>query len=82
MNWVVRSSPIHVGDTVAYSKRFLQSIGCHIGDMAAGRGEVTAIEPVGDLILARIEWDTPGLPDRINVKNLSLVKNGMVMEHG
>lgn len=81
MSWVVRSSPIHVGDKVAYSKRFLQSIGCHIGDMAAGRGEVTAIEPVGDLILAAIQWETPGLPARVNVKNLSLVKNGMVMEH-
>lgn len=81
MNWVTRSSPIHVGDTIAYAKRFLQSIGCHIGDMASARGEVTAVEPVGDLLLARIDWDTPGLPDRVNVKNLSLVKNGMVLDH-
>lgn len=82
MNWVTRISPIHVGDDIAYAKRFLQSIGCHLGDMAFARGKVTALEPVGDLILARINWDTSGLPDRVNVKNLSLVKNGVVMEHG
>ncbi|HWB12769.1 MAG TPA: hypothetical protein VG826_26320 [Pirellulales bacterium] len=81
MTWASRVSPIRVGDTIAYSKRFLQSIGCHVGGMAHARGKVTAIEPLGDGILARIQWDTPDLPDRINVKNLSLVKNGMVMEH-
>jgi len=81
MSWATRTSPIHVGDTIAYSKRFLQSIGCHVGDMASARGHVTAIESAGEVVLARIDWDTPGLPDRINVKNLSLVKNGMVMEH-
>lgn len=81
MGWAVRSSPIHVGDTIAYAKRFLQSIGCHIGDMAAARGEVTAVEALGEAILARVTWDTPGLPERVNVKNLSLVKNGVVMEH-
>ncbi|HWB10554.1 MAG TPA: hypothetical protein VG826_15095 [Pirellulales bacterium] len=81
MSWATRVSPIRVGDTIAYSKRFLQSIGCHLGDMAQARGKVTAIEPLGDVILACILWDTPDLPDRINVKNLSLVKNGMVMEH-
>lgn len=82
MNWVTRVSPIRVGDDIAYAKRFLQSISCHIGGMASARGKVTALEPVGDLILACIDWDTPGLPLRVNVKNLSLVKNGMVMEHG
>ena len=82
MSWVTRISPIHVGDDIAYAKRFLQSIGCHVGGMASARGKVTELEPVGDLILARIDWDTPGLPDRVNVKNLSLVKNGVVMEHG
>ena len=81
MSWVARISPIHVGDKVAYAKRFLQNIGCHIGDMAAARGEVTALEPLGEIVLACINWDTPDLPDRVNVKNLSIVKNGIVMEH-
>ena len=81
MSWATRVSPIRVGDTIAYSKRFLQSIGCHIGDMAQARGKVLAIEPIEQAILALIDWNTPGLPDRVNVKHLSLVKNGMVMEH-
>ena len=81
MSWAIRTSPIHVGDEVAYSKRFLQSIDCHTSDMASARGQVTAIEALGDAILAHIDWDTYGLPDRVNVKILSLVKNGMVMEH-
>ena len=81
MSWASRVSPIRVGDTIAYSKRFLQSIGCHIGDMASARGKVLAIEPIEQAILALIDWNTPGLPDRVNVKHLSLVKNGMVMEH-
>ena len=81
MSWVSRVSPYRVGDKIAYSKRCLQSIGCHLGDMASARGHIVAIEPVSDTVLARIDWNTPGLPDRVNVKNLSLVKNGMVMEH-
>lgn len=81
MSWATRTSPIHVGDTIAYSKRFLQSIGCQTGDMPSARGHVTAVESAGEVILARIKWDMSGLPDRVNVKNLSLVKNGMVMEH-
>jgi hypothetical protein len=81
MSWATRVSPIRVGDTIAYSKRFLQSIGCHLGDMASARGRVVAIEALDEAILARIDWNTPGFPDRVNVKNLSLVKNGMVMEH-
>ncbi|HVX63019.1 MAG TPA: hypothetical protein VHC19_20525 [Pirellulales bacterium] len=82
MSWAIRSSPFRAGDTIAYSKRFLQSIGCHIGGMASARGKVTAIERDGDAIYARIDWDAPGLPERLDIKNLSLVKNGMVMEHG
>lgn len=81
MSWTSRTSPVQAGDKVAYSKRFLQSIGCHIGGMASARGEVTAIEPVGEVVLASVTWDTPGLPERVNAKNLSLLKNGMVMEH-
>lgn len=81
MSWASRTSPVQAGDKVAYSKRFLQSIGCHIGDMASARGVVIAIAPLGEVILADIAWDTPDLPERVNVRNLSHVKNGVVMEH-
>jgi len=81
MSWASRTSPVQAGDKVAYSKRFLQSIGCHISDMASARGVVTAIRLLGEVILADIAWDTPDLPERVNVRNLSRVKNGVVMEH-
>jgi hypothetical protein len=70
MTWAGRTQPIKVGDTVAYSKRFLQSIACYTGDMPRGRGKVTALVPVGPVTLAQIEWDLPDLPERVNVKNL------------
>lgn len=81
MSWAARSSPIRVGDNVAYSKRFLRSIGCHTGDMPAARGTVTAVQRIGELLIADIDWDTPDLPGRANVKSLSLIKNGMVLDH-
>lgn len=81
MNWVIRTSPFRAGDNIAYSKRFLQSIGCHIGGMASARGRVAAIEQEDGAIVARIEWNAPNLPERVDVKHLSLVKNGVVLEH-
>jgi hypothetical protein len=82
VSWADRISPVHAGDKVAYARRFLQSIGCHIGGMASARGQVTAIEPMGEAILARVNWDTPDLPDRVDIQYLRLVKNGIVTEHG
>ena len=74
-DWVKRTQKIEVGDTVAYSKTFLQSTGQYTGDVPHARGKVTALVPVGkEITLAEIEWDTPGLPDRVNVKNLTTKK--------
>lgn len=81
MSWASRTSPVQAGDKVAYSKRFLQSIGCHIGGMASARGVVIAIVPVGEVALADIAWDTPDLPERVNVRNLNRIMNGVVMDH-
>jgi hypothetical protein len=75
MTWTDRTQPIKVGDRVAYSKRFLQSTGQYTGDVPHARGTVTALQPVGkDMTLAEITWDTPDLPARVNVGNLSTVK--------
>ena len=69
------------GDRVAYKAAFLRSIGAYTGDLPAGRGTITEIEPCGTLQLARVRWDRGlDLPTRINVKNLTLVKGGVVME--
>ena len=64
-----------MGDTVAYSKAFLQSIFCYSGDIPFARGKVTALVPIGgETILAEITWNLPDLPARVNVKNLCTVK--------
>ena len=74
-DWVKRTQAIQVGDTVAYSKAFLQSTGQFTGDAPHARGKVTALKELGkDVTLADIDWDKPDLPGRVNVKNLTTVK--------
>ncbi len=80
MTWAARTSPIKVGDQVAYSKAFCQSTGQLTGDTPHARGTVLSFHPVGDTLLAVIDWKNPELPPRVNVKNLSVVRNGQVME--
>jgi hypothetical protein len=71
MDWVRKTKDVKVGDVVAYSRTFLQSISCYTGDMPQARGKVTALKQVGtETTLAEIEWDLPDLPTRVNVKNL------------
>jgi len=77
MNWTQRTQDdVKVGDTVAYSRQFLQSISCYTGDMPRAKGKVTALVPVGkEVTLAEIEWDLPDLPARVNIKNLCRVNS-------
>jgi hypothetical protein len=70
------SGDIQAGDTVAYSHKFLQSIGVLTGEMPRAKGRVEALVPVGrELTLAEIEWDQAELPKRVNVKNLCKVES-------
>jgi len=74
-SWKERTQKVQVGDTVGYSKAFLQSTGQYTGDAPFARGKVTALLPLGsDTTLAEIDWDKPDLPPRVNVKNLSTIK--------
>lgn len=74
-DWVKRTQTIDVGDTVGYSKAFLQSTGQHTGDVPFARGKVTALKTLGkDVTLADIDWGNPDLPTRVNVKNLTTIK--------
>lgn len=73
-------SAVKPGDQVAYSKKFLQSTGQYTGDAPFARGKVTRIVPLGSLTLAQIEWNVPDLPNRVNVANLSRVKDGVVLD--
>ena len=79
-SWQQRTAAIKVGDKIAYSKQWLQSTGQLTGDTPHARGTVQSIEPVGELHLAVIKWDTPDLPDRVNIRNLSRVQNGVIMD--
>lgn len=73
--WAKRVTPIQIGDTVGYSKRFLQSTGQYTGDAPFARGKVVGLQQLSpDVTLAEIEWDTDDLPPRVNVRNLSTVR--------
>lgn len=63
---------IETGDRVRYSTGFCRSIGAYTGDVPQARGKVTEVAQLGktDLWLARVNWDTPDMPERVNVKNL------------
>jgi hypothetical protein len=63
---------VAIGDKVAYSVQFLKSIGASHSDMAHARGEVTAVDIFGGLVLARIKWNAD-MPERVNVANLAKV---------
>lgn len=71
---------IQLGDKVAYSKRFLQNTGQFTGEAPFARGNVAGFTRLGDLVLARIQWDRPGPPDRVNVRNLSRIVDGRVID--
>ncbi len=81
MEWTKRTAGVKEGDTVAYSKQFLQSTGQYTGDAGPARGTITALTTLGSIVLAEIAWDGDvDLPGKVNVKNLSRVKDGVVME--
>ena len=63
---------IQVGDTIAYTQKFLERHSQYRSDMAAAQGQVKALHRLeSGTILADIEWDKPGLPKRVNVKNVT-----------
>jgi hypothetical protein len=80
VTWADRSLPVKAGDRVCYSAAFLRSIGCYAGDMPQARGLVTGLKAVGEVTLAEIEWDPEGMPERVNVKNLSRVTERGIVE--
>ena len=63
-----------IGDKVAYSVKFLKSIGCYTGNMPSSRGIITDIIKVGDRQLAAIKWNNPGTPKKVLTANLVLIE--------
>ena len=81
MEWTKRTAAVQVGESVAYSKHFLQSTGQLTGDAPQARGKVIGLTNLGSIVLAEIAWDgSVDLPGKVNVKNLSRVKDGVVMD--
>jgi hypothetical protein len=63
---------IQVGDTVAYTQAFLDRNSRYPNGLAAAQGTVKALHPLDNgSVLADIDWNNPGLPKRVNVKNLA-----------
>lgn len=67
-----RTKEFKVGDVVAYCERFINRIGQEFTNVKAARGKVMALITVHEeLVMAEIEWDTPYLPKRVDVRNLT-----------
>jgi len=68
---------IKPGARVSYSVQFLRSIGeSPTSPLCHARGIVTALEPIGSITLAVIDWQDPipePIPERVNVANLAIV---------
>jgi hypothetical protein len=65
---------VNIGDKVAYSIQFLASIGMSHSDMAGARGVVVEISTIGDrLLVAKIDWQNPDMPEKIAIFNLAKV---------
>lgn len=75
MTWSERVKEFQIGDSVCYSRTYLQSTGQFTGDVPFARGVVQCLVPLGQITLAEIAWDTEGLPDRVNIANLSRITN-------
>lgn len=54
-----KSSPLAVGDRVAYSRGFLRSVGVFAGDMPHARGEIKKLTPLGGRPWPRSNGGTP-----------------------
>jgi hypothetical protein len=61
---------IQPGDHVAYSAKFLRSIGCQTGPMPFARGRVVVVRQCSGMTLATVEWRDPAGMDTVNVANL------------
>ena len=70
------SHSIEVGDTVAYNQSFLDRNSRYPNDLPSAQGKVKALHKLEKgIIMADIDWNKPGLPKRVNLKNLSRLNN-------
>jgi hypothetical protein len=64
---------IRPGARVAYSAKFLRSIGCQTGPMPFARGRVIVMRHYAGATVATVAtvaWNDPAMPAGVNVANL------------
>jgi hypothetical protein len=70
----MKTHTFRIGDRVQYSTLFLRSIGCYTGEICFAKGQITWLQQFGSKVsgttLATIDWDKPGIPDKVNTFNL------------
>jgi len=67
---------IKIGDTIAYSQSFLDRQNRYPTNMPTAQGKVKALHKIqSGTILADIEWNKRDLPKRVDVKNLTKIKD-------
>lgn len=65
---------IKLTDRVQYSRQFLQSTGICTGEIPFAKGTVVAIQTFIDIpAIAMVDWNVPGLPRKVLLKNLHKV---------
>jgi hypothetical protein len=65
------SQTIRVGDMVALTRSFIDRHSRPNGSIALANGKVAALHRIAEgIVLADIEWKTPGLSKRLDVKSL------------
>ena len=67
-----RTSPlIQRDDTVAYNRGYLHRQNVQSDKLVSARGKVTALHRIAaGVVLADVDWDTPGLSKWVYVKDL------------
>ncbi len=65
---------IQRGDTVAYNRSFLDRQRLQRDKLVSARGKVTALHRIAEgVLLADVDWTTPGLSKRVYLKDLMKV---------
>ena len=67
-------------DPVAHSGRFMQNTSQFTGVLPKAEGKIVDLTQVGEILLARVEWDCRNLPDRVNARDHSPVIGGVVIK--
>lgn len=75
MSWQSRLNDVQIGDTVRFTRQWLREHQRTGTDLAKAKGVVTAIGEEDGRRQANVEWDREGMPDLVNVLNLSKVRH-------